>query len=783
MFEGLSPMLIWGLMPRFVGLLYIIAFGALIRQHDYMPGSRELLPTGFQLDRIRRDYPGIGKYLRFPTLLWLNSSDATVRAIAYVGVLCGAGAIYGGPLGWACLLLGYIGWLSLEGRALYFPWDTMLQEAGFLVLFVPVSPALPNVEAAALPLPDVAFMFRWLLIRLMLGFAKDKFVGTTASDKLYLRGFSVWMPLPTPLGWHLHHAPAWFLRQSLYFMFFAEVIAPVLGFFTGPLRVISFVSLSALMVGIAATGNWGFFNWGYILLCVCLLDVNSSVFDLLNEPVRAQLFTWPNVFVHASMLLLFLLTVPYFLFDSWLSRAWLHWPKDLVAIPMRWRKLADVLHSMLEPLRWIASFRIVNSYGVFPPNSLPPLRLQIVFEGSMDGREFLQYGYKYVPSFPNSRLPVIAPYHARLDQWSYYVGQGIDSSSLFGGIFPGGNPYWAGTRCNLSEQLAQRLLRNDPELLAGLGHNPFPHEPPRYVRIGLIALTPASRAERAATGNLWRVQRLGTYAPARSLDPAPAQLLFPEPELFMAEFVDWKRRAKPLRQIVAALESGKDADVAVCEASDLTAADVEQFWTEVVPLLAEARGDWKQIHHYGAVIGQRYSALDQYRFERVLERYAWLLLTRTERYHWGHTEPQLPPLSSYRFHKLLHEIVLDGREAYHAMLREPAQIIARAERSTLETQLWAFGLLRYDQLMAFVLIFRAGELAGEAHKAGLPGIFEYYGVLSTVVPPSEEFRLQPTKHPNGEHTVPNFYPPEWPLEPNHQRKPLSESTTSPGEFA
>lgn len=144
----------------------------------------------------------------------------------------------------------------------------------------------------------------------------------------------------------------------------------------------------------------------------------------------------------------------------------------------------------------------------------------------------------------------------------------------------------------------------------------------------------------------------------------------------------------------------------------------------------------------------------------------------------GQAEPQLPPLSGLRYHKLLHEVVLDGREAYHAMLRDPAQIIARAERSTLETQLWGLALLRYEQLMAFVLIFRAGELAGEAFKAGVPGIFEYYGILSQIVPPSEEFRLQPKKHPNGEHTVPNFYPPQWPeLEP--QRKSLSEST--PGD--
>ncbi|HTU62050.1 MAG TPA: hypothetical protein VMF89_26515, partial [Polyangiales bacterium] len=135
--DGMSPWLVWGLMPRFIGLLYIVGFGALIPQHDWMPGSNQLLPLRQQLARMRRDYPGLRRFVQLPTVLWLNDSDAAVRAVPYLGVLSGFGAIYGGALGFWCLLLGYVFWLSLESRSLYFPWDTLLQEAGFLVLFVP----------------------------------------------------------------------------------------------------------------------------------------------------------------------------------------------------------------------------------------------------------------------------------------------------------------------------------------------------------------------------------------------------------------------------------------------------------------------------------------------------------------------------------------------------------------------------------------------------------------------------------------------------------------------
>ena len=760
--DGLSPWLIWGLMPRFIGLLYVVGFGALIPQHDWMPGSSQLLPLRLQLARIRRDYPGLRKYVQWPTVLWLNDSDAAVRAVPYLGVLCGLGATYGGSLSLPCLALGYVFWLSLESRNLFFPWDTLLQEAGFLVLFVPAARALPELTASALPLPDVAFAFRWLALRLMMGFAKDKFIGSTRSDNLYLRGFMVWMPLPSPLGWFMHHSPAWFLRTSMYFMFFAEVVAPFLGFFTGPLRLVSFVSLVGLMVGIGATGNWGFFNYGYSFICVALLDLNASVFDLFSAPWRDRLLLWPDAFVHAVMLILFLVSLPYVLLDSWVSRAWAAWPKDLFPAPNRLHRRIALIHRMFEPLRWLAPFRVVNAYGVFPPNSMPPVRLQPVLEGSADGVTWKQYGYRHIPSLPGSRLGFIAPYHARLDQWSFYVGQGIDGGSLFGGVFPGGSPYWAGMRFNFMEVIAQRILRDDRSMLHGLGHNPFPDAPPRLMRVGLIALTPTSFQERRATGDLWRIRRLGTYAPARGLDNAPSDLLLPEPELFMPEFVDWKRASQPIRAIGAAFRGGMAPDDAVLQSSDLTAEQVQQFWSEVVPLLSEARGDWTRVHDYGAELAARYTVYEIHRFERLLERFAWLLLLRTEPHHWGNTQPSLPQLSCYRYHKLLHDVVLDGRTAYLAMLDQPSGIVERNERSSLQTQLWAFALLRYDHLMAFALIFRSSDLGGHAHKAGVPGLFEYYEILRNLPLPSEEFVLRPTKLPDGEYVVEDLYPPSWP---------------------
>ena len=73
--------------------------------------------------------------------------------------------------------------------------------------------------------------------------------------------------------------------------------------------------------------------------------------------------------------------------------------------------------------------------------------------------------------------------------------------------------------------------------------------------------------------------------------------------------------------------------------------------------------------------------------------------------------------------------------------------------------------------MAFALVFRFSELAQQAHTVGIPGIFEYYEVLTGITLPDEGFVLRPTKHSDGEYTVEGFYPPEWP-------KPNLESEAS-----
>ena len=62
-----------------------------------------------------------------------------------------------------------------------------------------------------------------------------------------------------------------------------------------------------------------------------------------------------------------------------------------------------------------------------------------------------------------------------------------------------------------------RLLQGPPEVLDLLEKNPFPDEPPRYVRAALYEYHFTDPAARRATGDWWRREPEGLYCPQISL--------------------------------------------------------------------------------------------------------------------------------------------------------------------------------------------------------------------------------------------------------------------------
>jgi len=72
---------------RLLGLVYTVAFLAVVFQWEPLLGSRGLLPAATFLERVRSaSGGGLGAFLRLPTLFWLGASDGTFRLAAFVGL-------------------------------------------------------------------------------------------------------------------------------------------------------------------------------------------------------------------------------------------------------------------------------------------------------------------------------------------------------------------------------------------------------------------------------------------------------------------------------------------------------------------------------------------------------------------------------------------------------------------------------------------------------------------------------------------------------------------------
>jgi hypothetical protein len=153
-------------------------------------------------------------------------------------------------------------------------------------------------------------------------------------------------------------------------------------------------------------------------------------------------------------------------------------------------------------LRAVEPLRSVNGYGLF--RVMTTERTEIVIEGSRDGVQWSEYGFRWKPGDVGRRPPFVAPHMPRLD-WQMW----------FAALNPSGARDWL-------PSLLRHLLAGTPEVLALLGRDPFPDAPPRYVRLGLFRYRFSTGPERAASGAWWQRERLGELTKPLSLaDFAP----------------------------------------------------------------------------------------------------------------------------------------------------------------------------------------------------------------------------------------------------------------------
>lgn len=477
---------------RLLGLIYLIAFISLWLQLDGLIGQHGILPAPDFLQAVEK-HLGAERFWRLPTLCWLNQSPGFLHCLCGAGVLISLGVV--ADIAPACGLLVlwaiYLSLSTVSREFLSFQWDILLLEAGFLgILYAPWR-LWPRLATDAPPSPIVRWLLWWLLFRLMLasGVVKLASGDPTWNNLTALSYHYETQPLPTWIGWYAHQLPAWLHSFSTAVMFFIELLLPF-AIFTNRLgRRIAAAAFTGLMLLILLTGNYCFFNLLTIALCVPVLDDRfwrpfcPRALRQALEPASAR--PRPARFrlrAHAVLAGLIVLI-------------------SALQIMARFGGADRLPRAGQRLLEWNAPFRSINLYGLFAV--MTTKRPEISVEGSQDGIVWREYEFKWKPGDLKRPPGFVQPHQPRLDWQMWFAALGDYQS----------NPWFI--------HFLVRLLQGAPDVLALLEKNPFPDQPPRYVRAVLYEYRFTDLATRRQTGAWWRRERKGLYCPEISLQQMP----------------------------------------------------------------------------------------------------------------------------------------------------------------------------------------------------------------------------------------------------------------------
>ncbi len=331
-------------------------------------------------------------------------------------------------------------------------------------------------------------------------------------DEYYQNG-----PLPTWIGWYVEHLPHWFHASAAGTLVLELVLVWML-FLPRRVRLVCFFIVTPWEIGVILTANYTFLNYlvlalGFLLLddrfvlqfvstrhptALALASATPQTTDKpegeessgdqaepdTGQPMRKRVLRTLGNHLSAIRLAIAAVLLTWIFYNT---------SVEMLGIPFRGLPLPTLPIAALEP------FRIANQYGLFAV--MTNGRYEIEFQGSNDGQNWTAYPFRNKPQALNEAPRIYAPYQPRFD-WNLWFASLGD---------------WR--QDQMVPLTEQRLLENDKDVLALFEDNPFPQSPPRFVRAVLWQYWFTSREEKRATGNWWRRQYLGLYAPQITRTP------------------------------------------------------------------------------------------------------------------------------------------------------------------------------------------------------------------------------------------------------------------------
>ena len=520
------------LIPRWIflrslALIYFSAFYSLLFQIKGLIGPEGVLPARQYLSAIAQQM-GVMRYWYAPSRYWISAGSAALMAIAWIGL---AASVLAFVNLWPrlCLFICFLCFLSFVAASNVFSSyqsDGMLLEAGFIALFFAPRGLKPGWGAHDPPSRMGQFLLQWEWFRIYFESGMVKLLGGdvqwrnfTAMDEYYQNG-----PLPTWIGWYAEHLPHWFHAATVAGTLAMELGLVFLMFFPRRVRLICFFIVTPWEIGVILTANYTFLNYLVLSLGFLLLDDKFLLrlvperwrpSEELHRPqeqdlARAEGEDRPLSILAAGDVAPTAKETELREISD-LRRGWRDWFRFywwvvgivLSALMLTWifyDTTAEMIGLPLgqiplpvKPIVALEPFRIANRYGLFAVMTRD--RYEIEFQGSDDGQNWMAYQFRNKPQALNEAPRIYAPYQPRFDWNLWFASLG-------------------GWRQNEMVPLTEeRLLLGSPDVLSLFRSNPFPQIPPRYVRAVLWQYWFTSMAEKRRTGNWWRREYLGLYAP------------------------------------------------------------------------------------------------------------------------------------------------------------------------------------------------------------------------------------------------------------------------------
>ena len=458
-------------LARLTGLSYFFAFLSLYPQIPGLIGPNGILPAETLLSRATQVLSPETALWALPSLGWtFGTSNFALHLIALLGIV-GSLLLLTGFLRPFGAILSWLGWLSFVNIGqdfLSFQWDTLLLEVGFLLIFLEKPGLRPRPPGPDTPPLLIRLALTFLLFRLMFssGIVKILSGDPTWSDLSAMTYHFFTQPIPNPLSWFIHQLPHPLLHLSTLFTFVIELLLPFALLFPQPkVRLTASLGFLSLMLLIALTGNYAFFNLLTIGLCLALIENRYLSYWL--QPKTVPLPWTPVPWRHLASLAALLqlsLAVPILL-------------STLQLLP---RASQSTWQNSFAP------WHLTSGYGLFAV--MTTRRPELTLERSSNGLDWQPILFSDKAGPPDRLPPQIAPFQPRLDWQMWFAALSAERGQLPGWFSP----------------FLKKLQKGDPAVWNLLPSQPHSSEND-YLRLRLDQYRFTTLSERSSTGNWWHI--------------------------------------------------------------------------------------------------------------------------------------------------------------------------------------------------------------------------------------------------------------------------------------